>query len=61
MPKKKISLEPPSPLVNEREVRVKEAHKALGEVLKKYNCSLNVRSLNIESGRILPEIVIVAL
>jgi hypothetical protein len=45
----------------EREVRVKNAQTELAALFKKYSVSLNVTKLDISSGKIWPEINLVAL
>ena len=60
----KVTLEPPPtgphPPVDDREIRREACHKAVEEACQKYNCILCVTSLNIQTGKIMPVIQVIA-
>ena len=52
---------PAAPAVDDRDVRAKTCNRELAVLLQKYNCVLVVTSLNIQTGKVIPQVEIIAL
>ena len=58
-PVKTPSESTPTP-VDDRTVRAETCNRELTALLQKYNCVLTVVSLNIQTGKVLPQVEIIA-